>query len=468
MPDPLATLEPIDIVAPSANEAYGLRQHILSPLEVLAQSVSTIAPSTTPPVTIALVFGLAGEGVWLAYAIAMTAMVLIAFCIAGFARDSASPGSLYVYTRDTLPPVYAVIGAWALFFAYVVTGSSVAAGFIYFADPFLALMGLHIPAVVLAALCLGGSAWVAYRDIKISTQTMLWIEFISVALIAVVIAILIWKQGFHLDWPQWKLEGVTPVKIRLGVMLALFSFVGFESATTLGSEAREPLKTIPRAVVRSAFLAGLFFIICAYGEVLGFRGVTPNLGEAKEPMRFLAARAGIGFVTPFINFGVLISMFACTLGCVIAAARVLLLMAHHGLAHKSFAVTHADKETPSAAGVLTALLAFAPVAILAIHGSSAEDMYGWLGTLSVYGFMTAYGLVAVALPVHLHKTGRLSVGGILLSIVAAGAALAAIIGTIYPVPEAPYKYLPYIYLAYMASGIAYWWVTVQKSRATLA
>ena len=463
MPDPIATLEPVDIVNPSPGPAYGLRQHILSPLEVLAQSVSTIAPSTTPPVTIALVFGLAGEGVWLAYAIAMTAMVLIAFCIAGFARDSASPGSLYVYTRDTLPPVYAVIGAWALFFAYVVTGSSVTAGFIYFADPFLSSMGLHVSGVVLAAICLGGSAWVAYRDIQISTQAMLWIEFISVALIGMVIAILIFKQGFHLDWPQWKLEGVTPVKIRLGVMLALFSFVGFESATTLGSEAREPLKTIPRAVVRSALLAGLFFVVCAYGEVLGFRGVTPNLAEAKEPMRFLAGRAGIGFVTPFINFGVLISMFACTLGCVIAAARVLLLMAHHGLAHKSFAVTHADKETPSAAGILTALLAFAPVGILTMHGSPAEDIYGWLGTLSVYGFMTAYGLVAVALPVHLHKTGRLSAGGILLSVVAAGAALAAIVGTIYPVPDAPYNYLPYIYLAYMASGIAYWWVTIQKT-----
>ena len=33
--------------------------------------------------------------------------------------------------------------------------------------------------------------------------------------------------------------------LRLGLVLALFSFVGFESATTLGSEAHNPLKTIP-------------------------------------------------------------------------------------------------------------------------------------------------------------------------------------------------------------------------------
>jgi len=35
--------------------------------------------------------------------------------------------------------------------------------------------------------------------------------------------------------------------LRLGLVLALFSSVGFESATALGSEARNPLKTIPFA-----------------------------------------------------------------------------------------------------------------------------------------------------------------------------------------------------------------------------
>ena len=59
MPDPIATLEPVDLIAGQAVESFGLRRHILSPLEVLAQSVSTIAPSTTPPLNIALVFAMA-------------------------------------------------------------------------------------------------------------------------------------------------------------------------------------------------------------------------------------------------------------------------------------------------------------------------------------------------------------------------------------------------------------------------
>ena len=215
-------------------------------------------------------------------------------------------------------------------------------------------------------------------------------------------------------------------------------------------------------MVRSALLAGVFFIVCAYGEVLGFRGLSTTLDKQAEPMSFLAGRAGIGWAGWVINLGVLVSMFACTLGCVIASARVLLLMARHGLAHRSLASTDEKQETPALAGVFTALLAFVPIAILGARGVTAEEMYPLFGTLSVYGFMTAYGLVAVAMPFHLRKVGRLSVRGVVIGVAAAVASLAAMAGTIWPVPPAPYLYLPWIYLAYMAAGMAWWWGMVRR------
>jgi len=73
-------------------------------METLAQSVSTIAPTTTPAATIPLVCALAGNGTWLAYLLATTAVLLVALCIARYARHSSSPGSLYTYAAMTLPP----------------------------------------------------------------------------------------------------------------------------------------------------------------------------------------------------------------------------------------------------------------------------------------------------------------------------------------------------------------------------
>jgi hypothetical protein len=65
----------------AAAESFGLRHNALSPIETLAQSVSTIAPSTSPQLTIPLVFVLAGQGTAIAYLIAMGLMVLVGLCI---------------------------------------------------------------------------------------------------------------------------------------------------------------------------------------------------------------------------------------------------------------------------------------------------------------------------------------------------------------------------------------------------
>ena len=87
----------------------------------------------------------------------------------------------------------------------------------------------------------------AYRDVKLSARAMLWLQGASTVCIVVVMVLVLWKNGLHLDWPQVRLQGSSIAGIRLGLVLAIFSFVGFESATTLGHEAKEPLRTIPRA-----------------------------------------------------------------------------------------------------------------------------------------------------------------------------------------------------------------------------
>src|ERR1700726_3648869 len=101
---------------------FGLRRGILSPMETLAQSVSTMAPTTTPAATIPLVCALAGNGTWLAYVLATAAVLLVALCISRDARHSASPGSLYAYASMTLPPWLSATVAWSLLLAYVATG----------------------------------------------------------------------------------------------------------------------------------------------------------------------------------------------------------------------------------------------------------------------------------------------------------------------------------------------------------
>jgi amino acid transporter len=442
-----------------SDENYGLHAGVLGPIETLAQSVSAMAPSTTPSLTIPLVFAFAGNATWFVYLMATGAILLVAFCVSRFARLTASPGSLYTYTASTMPPVFGVVAAWGLLLAYLATGASVAGGALYYIN-LLAQQFLHrTPAAIptLAIVCLV-AGFVAYRDVKLSAELMLWIEVVSVSLIIVTLAVMLTRFGFHFDMDQFRLKGIALSSLGPALVLSMFSFVGFESATTLGEETRDPLRTIPRAVIQCAILAGVFFVLCSYSEVLGFRGESGKLSESTSPMHLLASKAGIAPLGMAMDFGALISMVACVLACTTAAARVLIRMAHGSLVPKIFVRTSPRHGTPGPAIVLSVGLMIIATAVMSVRGVSGSDMYDLLGSLSVFGFLTAYGLVAIALPFARKALGQHS------HVVAAMSALTVVVLILIAIfdlrstSDAVHARIPYIYLGYICVGVSWYWL----------
>jgi amino acid transporter len=169
-----------------------------------------------------------------------------------------------------------------------------------------------------------------------------------------------------------------------------------------------------------------------------------------------------------IDIGALVSLFAGTLACITAAARVLLLMAHNGLAHSCLRATHSRNETPSRAVLVTGMAALIPVVVLAERGASGLDVYGWMGSLATYGFIVTYALICIALPRYLrdHHAFRSRVQ--IISWLACGAMVLALVGNLYPVPEGPYGKLPYIYLTFMFAGLLWFAVRGRTPGPALA
>ncbi len=437
----------------SSSETYGLHAGVLGPVETLAQSVSATAPSTSASLTIPLVFAIAGNGTWLVYLLATAAILLIGFAISRFARTSASPGSLYSYAADTLPPAFGVIAGWGLLLAYIGTGASVAGGAMYYVS-LLAQQFLHWsppPVFSLAVIC-AAAGYIAYRDVKLSAEVMLWIEVGSVALVMMILAVLIFNMGFRIDLDQLKLKGTHLHSLGPALVLAIFSFVGFESATALGTEARNPLRTIPRAVLQCAFLSGMFFMLCSYSEVLGFRGMSTSLSETSSPLHLIAARAGVSLLGVAIDIGAMISMFACVLACAAAAARVLMRMSHAGIVPGMFERTTAVHGTPGPGILLSCSLMFIGTAIMAWRGVTGFDMYDLAGSLSVFGFLTAYALVAVALPFAVRAGGPHSLRVILLSVSTVLVVLLIAVFDVQSTSDAVHARIPYLFLGYMVAA----------------
>lgn len=457
----------------SANHARpptALRRSCLSYSEILAQSVSVIAPSTVPAAVLGLIFARAGNATWLSFLLGILGLSLVSLNINQFARRSASPGSLYSYIVQGLGPTAGVMGGWALLFGYMLTGMSTLCGFALISNVLLEqLIGVQLPVLLLFAIGALGSCYIAFRDIQLSAKMMLVFE-VAALLFVLLLGGLIWSHhGFVLDRAQLTLEGATPSGALAGVALVVFGFSGFESSTSLGDEAKNPLKTIPRSVIQSVVLAGLFFIVMAYVVVLGFQGLGQSLAHSEAPLHTLANEIGWGGLGTVINVGILLSFFSCTLASINSTARILFSMANHGLIPDALGQAHVENCTPHVAVGLSALITFSVPAALYAVGVSAFDCQGHFGMLCSFGFIVVYILISVAAPVYLASIGKLTLRAKLYAAGGVGFMLLPLIGTLgipgstlLPTPDAVGALLVGVFVSYMAIGLG--WLRLQRSR----
>lgn len=445
------------------NKDSGLKKECLSITEVLAQSIATIAPSGSPALVIPLVFATAGNGTWLAYLFATIAIALVGINLNQFTKRSASPGSLYAYIAKGLGPNAGVISGWTLILTYILTASAVLCGFVNYADVLLKYAGIAIPSILLALVGAALAWYVAYKDIKLSAELMLAFEAVSLVLIIALAIVVLAKHGFKIDYNQFLLKDVSLTNIRIGLVLAFFSFVGFESAASLGDEAKKPLHTIPRAVTVSALLVWVFFVLLSYTEVLGFVGLPNRLNQSQAPLAELASHNGVAFFGFLISIGAMISFWACFLACINAGARILFSMGRHGVFHSSVGNTHKDNQTPHIAIVFSSIVATVIPVILIAFGNGLFDIYGWVGTIATLGFLLNYLLIAIAAPIYLYQEKELKPGSIVVSIITVLVMLIPIVGSVYPLPPMPYTLFPFIFLAWVVAGILWFIIRTLQS-----
>jgi amino acid transporter len=249
----------------------------------------------------------------------------------------------------------------------------------------------------------------------------------------------------------------------------VFGFSGFESSTALGGEAKDPLKTIPRSVLQSVLVAGVFFTLMAYIVVLGFAGSGMSLAESEAPLSALANALGWRSLGTLINVGILLSFFSCTLASINSTARILFSMAHGGFVHDALGQAHIQNQTPHVAVGLSALITFAAPSALYLTGTSAFEGQGYFGTLCSFGFIVVYILISVAAPVYLASIGKLTTKTLLYSAGAIGFMSLPVIGIVglpgsdlFPTTDATGMVLAFIFAGYMALGLG--WLVLQRAR----
>src|ERR671933_1921375 len=154
----------------------------------------------------------------------MIAAVAVGFVCYGFVRLSpryAHAGSVYEFNGRTLGRRAGFVRGWALLGTYIVFPPVSICGIAVFGQAFLDSTGVAPGAPWLPiALVAWGLVWfIASRDIKRTTRTLLLLEGISVVLILALVAIVLVKLGLG-DAPRGQALSLDFLSIPDGVSLS--------------------------------------------------------------------------------------------------------------------------------------------------------------------------------------------------------------------------------------------------------
>jgi amino acid transporter len=348
--------------------------------------------------------------------------------------------------------------------AYMFTAVAVALSFAIFLDDFLAAFGIRLtllPTALSMLVFVATVTYAAYRDIKLSSRVGLILEIISVGIMIVITAFFVHVQGTVVDPPQLKVASFNYGGVFSALPFVIFSFVGFESSATLAKESANPRRNIPLAVMGCAAFAGIFFTLMAYFMVFGMGGDTVTLGKSAAPFGDVAAGAGLGWASVVVYFAAMISVFACALASINAAARLLFSMGRYQFLHRSMGLVHDTHRTPHRA----ILLCGGALALICLSLLPAGflDAFGYAGTVASFGFVGVYFALCIVAPMDLNKRGEMKPLHVIVGMVGAALMLFVVLGSVYPVPQYPYNILPYLFFAYMLVGGV--WFTVLKVRS---
>ena len=446
-----------------------LRAGALGLVEVVGQSLAAIAPTLTPALNISVVAGLAGIGCWMAYFIGTLGVVIVAASVGILAARHPEAGAYFVYIGRTFGPFAGALAGWSMISAYLFTAVAVTLSFAIFLDNFLGAFGIRLGLPALSAVMLlfiAAVVYAGYRDVKLSSRAGLVLQVISIAIIVAISVLIVRVQGSVIDPAQLDVGSFKYGPVFSALPFVIFSFVGFESAATLAKESANPRRNIPLAVIGTGAFAGVFFTLTAYLMVFGMGDATAVLGRSSAPFGDVAARAGLRWASTVVYLAAMISVFACSLASVTAAARLLFSMGKYRFLHHSLGMVHDTHRTPHRAILFCgAILAVICVGMLPAGLLTA---FGCAGTFASFGFVVVYLMLCIVAPMDLHRSREMKIRHLGLGILGSALMLFVIVGSVYPVPEHPYDVLPYLFFGYLAVGALWFGRLKSKSPQTLA
>ncbi|VXB98656.1 Amino acid/polyamine/organocation transporter (APC superfamily) [Arthrobacter sp. 8AJ] len=357
-------------------------------------------------------FSMAGPAYAWSWPIVFVGQLMVALCFAELAGRYPVAGSVYNWAKRLSSGTSSWLAGWLLLLSSIMALGSVAlalqitlpqlwSGFQFVGDgtgPYdFAMNG-----VVLATIMITISTLINAFGVKLMTR----INSIGVFVELIAAVLLILALGWHVvrgpevffdtaGFGEGKDLGFFGVFL-IGAMASGYVMYGFDTASSLGEETKDPKKTAPKAILRAvtaSFLLGggiLLFGILAAPDLSDPQIGSPDGGLQHIVLSVLGGPFGKAFLACIV-----VAVVVCTLAVHAAAIRMMFAMARDNNLPFSRQLSKVDpvRRTPTVAAIVIGVIAVIPLLVNVMQPA----IFTILSSISIVLIYLSYLLVTVPL-----------------------------------------------------------------------
>jgi urea carboxylase system permease len=390
---------------------FGYQQELKRVLGVyssFAVAFSYISPSTGIFTLFILGIGLAGPAFFWSWPIVVVGQLLVGLNFAEVSSHFPVAGSVYQWTKYLSNRTYAWFTGWIYLFAGVLTVAAVVATVPLVLIPLLNNLGMsigtdldterNVAAVILLSTTLLSVFGV--RIVAFVNNTGVVFEILGMVVFALILILFYHHQSVSVFFDTSYLGSSNAPGVFLAAMfMSLFVIYGFDTASTLAEETKNPRKSAPQAVLASIVGAAVIGAIFLFATVIAVPGdmskFIADIGAGKIPFPLVTIIESNfpGWAANLYLFVVFAAIYVCCLAIQTSTIRLAFGMARDGklpLA-KFYNNVHPGLHTPVGTciviGVLAALplIYYAGAGIIAIGATGMIYLSYILGNIAILG-----------------------------------------------------------------------------------
>ena len=441
---------------------------------VVMQALTHVAPAAGAIVTVQFIAQLVGLTTPLAFLIAFLICLMLAASLTQLAKHLPSAGGYYTYVSRTVGPRAGFMTAWMYFLYDPIQGGMNLAFAGFFMNSVLGtLYGVSAPWLWPITLLVGTIliTFLMYRGIQLSGKVLVILGMVEI-LIFVALAL----SGFvHSGSGGVSLSVFNPANklpnggsMFLAVVFSIFAFTGFEACVPLAEEARLPTRNIPRAIMISIIVGGLFYVFVSWGVISGWgsAGLSSFESSSANPI-VLVAKQLWGGLAVLVLLAYLNSIFGACFAGNNAASRVFFGMGRSRALPEALGKVGGQARTPTNAITLQAFLTLAVGFGMSLLLGPANQLY-LLATVITLGLSLVYIAGNVGVMSYYLRERRSELNWLLHIIFPVASSIAIVVvcyKSVVPLPAWPVNLAPFITAGWVVLGLIVVAVLSRSGRA---